>query len=84
MQCDRPLWALFCHFFYTCVYDPQVLKVLFDRVGSDRIVMGSDYPVGEKDPVAWLKGTGLAGSQLAGVAGGNAARLSGLDQPRQT
>ena len=32
----------------TCVYDPQVLKVLLERVGADRLVMGSDYPVGEK------------------------------------
>ena len=62
----------------SCVYDPQVLKVLVERVGADRIVMGSDYPVGEKDPVGWLKSCGLAGRELADIAGGNAERLLGL------
>jgi predicted TIM-barrel fold metal-dependent hydrolase len=44
----------------------------------DRLVMGSDYPVGEKDPVGWLKSAGLAGADLHAVAGGNAARLLGI------
>ena len=39
----------------TCVYDPQVLKVLVERIGADRLVMGSDYPVGEKDPVGFVE-----------------------------
>jgi aminocarboxymuconate-semialdehyde decarboxylase len=61
----------------TCVYDPQVLKVLLERVGADRLVMGSDYPVGEPDPVGWLRAAGVAGDDLAAIAGGNAARLLG-------
>jgi len=66
-------------FYYdTCVYDPKVLAVLRERVGSDRLIMGSDYPVGEKDPVGWLKEAGLSGQELANVAGGNAARLVGI------
>jgi aminocarboxymuconate-semialdehyde decarboxylase len=66
-------------FYYdTCVYDPQVLKVLLERVGPDRLVMGSDYPVGEKDPVSWLRECGVAGESLAAIAGGNAARLLGI------
>jgi aminocarboxymuconate-semialdehyde decarboxylase len=66
-------------FYYdTCVYDPQVLKVLVDRVGADRLVMGSDYPVGENDPVGWLRECGVGGNDLAGIAGGNAARLLNL------
>ena len=66
-------------FYYdTCVYDPQVLKVLIDRVGADRLIMGSDYPVGETDPVGFLRSAGLSGADLAGVAGGNAARLIGV------
>jgi aminocarboxymuconate-semialdehyde decarboxylase len=62
----------------TCVYDPQVLRVLAERVGPDRLVMGSDYPVGEKDPVAWIRSVGLPPSQVAEICGGNAARLLGL------
>lgn len=71
------------NFYYdTCVYDPLVLKVLIERVGADRLVMGSDYPVGEKDPVRWLRETGVGGADLAGIAGGNAARLLGLPAAR--
>ena len=67
------------HFHYdTCVYDPQVLQVLAQRVGTDRLVMGSDYPVGERDPLGWLRECGLTGDDLTAVAGGNAARLLGL------
>ena len=62
----------------TCVYDPAVLRVLLDRVGADRLVMGSDYPVGEKDPVGWIDGFGLSASDTEKICGGNAARLLGL------
>ena len=61
----------------TCVYDPLVLKALIGRVGVDRLVMGSDYPVGELDPVGWLRSAGVEGEDLAAIAGGNAARLLG-------
>jgi aminocarboxymuconate-semialdehyde decarboxylase len=62
----------------TCVYDPAVLRVLLDRVGADRLVMGSDYPVGEKDPVGWIDGFGLSASDTEKIRGGNAVRLLGL------
>jgi len=62
----------------TCVYEPAVLRVLLDRVGADRLVMGSDYPVGEKDPVGWIDGFGLYASDTEKIRGGNAARLLGL------
>lgn len=66
-------------FYYdTCVYDPKVFKVLLERVGADRLVMGSDYPVGEQDPVKWIRDTGVTGADLTNIVGGNAARLLGL------
>lgn len=66
-------------FYYdTCVYDPTVLKALVALFGTDRLVMGSDYPVGEKNPVAWLQDAGLSGDALRAVAGGNAAHVLGL------
>ena len=42
-------------YFDTCVYGPDVLEALVKRVGADRIVFGTDYPVGERDPFATLK-----------------------------
>ena len=62
----------------SCVYDPEVLKVLLARIGADRIVMGSDYPVGEKDPLAFVKSSGAGENELQMICGGNAARLLGL------
>jgi aminocarboxymuconate-semialdehyde decarboxylase len=62
----------------TCVYDPRVLKVLHERVGADRLVMGSDYPVGEKDPVGFIKNLNFSENETKEICGGNAARLLGL------
>ncbi len=59
----------------TCVYDPQVLKVLLERVGADRLVMGSDYPVGEKDPLGFLRQFNLSPDDLEKISGKNAERL---------
>ena len=59
----------------SCVYDPQVLKVLIERVGADRLVMGSDYPVGEKDPVGFIRSMNLSGDDVDRICGGNAQRL---------
>jgi len=60
----------------TCVYDPDTLDQLVAIVGPERIVMGSDYPVGETTPVDFIrKCTRLdnAGQQM--VLSGNALRL---------
>jgi aminocarboxymuconate-semialdehyde decarboxylase len=67
-------------FYYdTCVYDTDVIRVLMERVGADRLVLGSDYPVGEKDPVAFLRDCGVSGRELEMIAGGTAAKLLGLE-----
>ena len=74
----KPSEFLRSFYYDTCVYDPQVLKVLFERIGPDRLVMGSDYPVGEKDPVAFVANCGVTRPDLASICGGNAARLLGM------
>jgi aminocarboxymuconate-semialdehyde decarboxylase len=71
------------HFYYdTCVYDPLALATLFKRVGSDRILLGADYPVGGSDPVGEVKNTlTLPTEELRMVAAGTAAKLLRIDLP---
>jgi aminocarboxymuconate-semialdehyde decarboxylase len=60
----------------TCVYDPDTLADLVRIVGADRIVMGSDYPVGEIKPAQFVRdctALDVAGREL--VLAGNAERL---------
>src|ERR1700704_1751138 len=68
------------HFYYdTCLYDPLAMQTLFKRVGTDRMVLGSDYPVGGSDPVGEIKqAIDLSNEDLHLVAGGRAAELLGL------
>jgi aminocarboxymuconate-semialdehyde decarboxylase len=49
----RMLW------FDSCVYDADVLRHLVDKVGEDRVVLGSDYPVGEKRPIGFIESAGF-------------------------
>ncbi|WP_409740064.1 amidohydrolase family protein [Sphingopyxis alaskensis] len=45
-------------FYYdSCVYGPEILAALIRIVGVDRVVLGSDYPVGEADGVGELRKT---------------------------
>ena len=64
-------------FYYdTCTYDPQTLAKLIDRVGADRIILGSDYPTGEKDPVNFVEqAKNVNPHQLADIAGGTLKKL---------
>ncbi len=66
----------------TCVYDPAVLAVLLERVGADRLVLGTDYPVGDVDPLGILTAAGASDDDLVVIAGGNAARLLRLGESR--
>ena len=63
--------------FDSLVYTPAALRALVDAVGADRVLLGSDYPfdMGVTDPVDRLEAAGLDAATVAGIAGGNAARL---------
>ncbi len=67
-------------FYYdTCVYDASILEALVDRVGADRLVMGADYPVGDDDPVAFVRqAKNLSRDDIVAITGGTAARLLSL------
>ncbi len=60
----------------TCVYDPDTLAHLVAIAGAERIVMGSDYPVGDTTPIAFVRDCAAldeAGQEL--VLAANAMRL---------
>jgi aminocarboxymuconate-semialdehyde decarboxylase len=68
----RQLW------FDSLVFDPGQLRELIERVGEDRVLLGTDYPfdMGHYDPAGLVASLPL-GQQKA-VLGDNAARLLGL------
>jgi len=66
-------------YFDSCVYERPVLQHLVDKVGADRVVLGSDYPVGEVKPIEFVTETAtLSEPQKAQIVATNAAALFGL------
>lgn len=69
-------------YFDTIVFTPEQLNHLIDAYGADRVLLGTDYPadMGEYDPIAHIaQAPGMTDETLAALAGGNAARLFGID-----
>ena len=66
------------------VYTPQALRHLVEVVGSDKVVLGTDYPfdMGVTDPVERATAAGLPAADLTAVLSGNAATLFGLSTAR--
>jgi len=62
-------------YYDSCVYEPEVLEALVKRVGADRVLLGSDYPVGEPKPVEFVESCALAQEDKEKIIGLNAARL---------
>jgi aminocarboxymuconate-semialdehyde decarboxylase len=70
-------------YFDTMVFEPDQLGFLIDKYGADRILLGTDYPydMGESDPLGLIKRvSGLSSHDIELIAGGNAARLLGLER----
>jgi aminocarboxymuconate-semialdehyde decarboxylase len=62
----------------TCLYDPSVLTSLLKIVGYDRLTLGSDYCVGDTDPVGFVNRCAeLSAPEKRMVLGGTAAALLG-------
>ena len=58
------------------MYDPSVLSSTVKIVGADRLTLGSDYAVGETDPVGFInRCADLSDSEKRMVLGETAARL---------
>jgi aminocarboxymuconate-semialdehyde decarboxylase len=72
---DLPPSAFLRRFYYdTVLHSPEALRFLVDRVGADRVVLGSDYPfpMGDPEPVATVLKSDLDDATTAGLLGGNA------------
>src|SRR5260370_42351693 len=52
-----PIEYLRMLYFDSCVYDRAVLQHLVDKIGAERVLLGSDYPVGENKPIEFVAGT---------------------------
>jgi aminocarboxymuconate-semialdehyde decarboxylase len=65
----RALW------YDSCVYDPRALRVLADTVGADRIVLGTDYPVGDRKPAEFIASCGFEPAVAESILRGNAQRM---------
>jgi aminocarboxymuconate-semialdehyde decarboxylase len=75
----KPSDYLFDLYYDTCAYDKSVLDALLRRFGPERLVMGSDYPVGEADPLGFARaGEGVDAGASDAILGGTAERLLGL------
>lgn len=79
---DRPPSEYLSQVYVDClVFDEVHLADLIDRMGTDHVVVGTDYPydMGYYDPVGQVgKVPGLTDSDRAQILGGTAARLLGL------
>jgi aminocarboxymuconate-semialdehyde decarboxylase len=70
-------------YYDTCVYEPEVLAHLVERVGADRVVLGSDYPVGEMKPVEFVNSAPLSTADKQKIISSNAATLFGHFVPER-
>lgn len=71
-------------YYDTILHDSQALAFLVERIGSDRVVMGTDYPfeMGDHDPIASVdRVPGLTAQQRDLILGGNVSGI--LDRVRR-
>jgi aminocarboxymuconate-semialdehyde decarboxylase len=65
----------------TILHDPRALRYLADRVGVDRLVIGSDdsFPPADHDPLATLRAAGFGAAEIRRIGETNPRRLFQLD-----
>jgi aminocarboxymuconate-semialdehyde decarboxylase len=66
-------------YYDTCLYDPSVLSALVQIVGADRLLLGSDWPIGEADPVGFVnRCPNIGEAEKRMIIGGQISELVGL------
>lgn len=77
-SCERPPSSYLSDMYFdTCVHDQAALRALSDQVGSDRLLMGSDFPydMGEPDPLGFLRTAQLSDAGITQISSSNASAL---------
>lgn len=82
---SRPSSFLRRFFYDTVVHDPDALRFLVDRVGADRVVLGSDYPfpMGDPDPVDTVRRAALPDDVVERILFRNVADVAAIDRERR-
>lgn len=64
----------------TVVFDPRLLRMLFELVGPGRIMLGTDYPfdMGDERPRATLTASGIPAAEVAAIESGTARSFFGI------
>lgn len=73
-------------YYDSLVHDAAALRLLLDRVGAERIALGSDYPfpLGERPPGSLLRNMqGISDAQMTRMLAGTAREFLGLDEVAQ-
>jgi aminocarboxymuconate-semialdehyde decarboxylase len=77
---ESPPSSFLRRFYYdTVVHSPEALRFLVERVGGDRVVLGSDYPfpMGDPEPVNTVLKAAFEDVTTADILGRNALRALG-------
>jgi aminocarboxymuconate-semialdehyde decarboxylase len=79
--CADPLDGFRQLYFDTVLFEPQALRFLCDVAGSDRVVLGSDYPfpIGDPEPARVVDETPLTEAERRAILGETAARVFHID-----
>ncbi|MGH2820384.1 MAG: amidohydrolase family protein [Actinomycetota bacterium] len=78
VHASRPPSAFLRRFLYDSItHSPESLRFLVERVGAERVVLGSDYPfpMGDLDPLDTVRAAALGPLEADAVRAGNAVRV---------
>jgi aminocarboxymuconate-semialdehyde decarboxylase len=80
-QMTQDFSAYLKSFYYeTVLFNADILEQLARKVETSHIMLGSDFPFGETDPVSFVNSaTGISETAREAILGANAARFLGID-----
>ncbi len=80
-EIQRSPWEYFRRIYFdTITHYPPALEYLIRTAGSERVLMGSDYPydMGDEDPVASVRNLSIPETDKKKILGENLSRLLGI------